>query len=49
VLAGELGDVANLLEGEFGEIGVYNNGHEMVVTQIVGKVKKPFPSQPTLP
>ncbi len=49
VLAGQLGDVANLPAGEFGEIGVYNNGHEMVVTQIVGKVNKPFPSQPTLP
>jgi hypothetical protein len=38
--------------GEYAAIGVYrdpNADNDMVVTQIIGKVKPPFGSSPTLP
>ena len=52
VISGKLSEVANLKSGEYAEIGVYNDpkaGNDMVVTQVVGLVKPPFSSTPTLP
>jgi subtilase family serine protease len=52
VISGQLSEVANLKSGEYAEIGVFNDskdGNDMVVTQVVGLVKPPFSSSPTLP
>jgi xanthomonalisin len=51
VISGILDQVANLPKGKFGEIGVYldPNSNQMVATQVVGLVKPPFSSSPTLP
>jgi hypothetical protein len=49
VIAGTLNEVANLPANKYAEIGVFNNGHQMVSTQIVGFVKPPFSSNPVLP
>jgi subtilase family serine protease len=51
VISGTLNQVASLPAGKFAEIGVYNspNGHDMVVTQVVGLVSPPFSSSPVLP
>jgi subtilase family serine protease len=51
VISGSLGQLANLPAGKFAEIGVYNApvGNDMVVTQIVGFVSKPFSSSAGLP
>jgi len=51
VISGTLNSVANLAAGKFGEIGVYNDPttHDMIVTQVVGKVTPPFSSKPALP
>jgi hypothetical protein len=51
VISGNLGNVANLPAGKFAEIGVFNDPHthDMDATQIVGIVKPPFSSDPSLP
>ena len=50
-ISGDLHQVASLAAGKFAEIGVINDPttHDMVVIQIVGLVKPPFSSKPTLP
>ncbi len=48
-ISGYLGSFANLPSGEYLEVGVFNNGDVLVATQVVGNVKPPFSSSPTLP
>jgi subtilase family serine protease len=50
-IAGNIGEVANLPAGKYAEIGVFNDPHthDMNATQIVGFVKPPFSSVPSLP
>ena len=52
VIAGYLNGAANLRAGQYAEIGVYRDpyaGNDLVVTQIVGFVRPPFSSNPSLP
>jgi hypothetical protein len=51
VISGNIGAAANLPAGKFAEIGVFNDpkNHDMDATQIVGLVKPPFSSVPSLP